>query len=205
MENHYTPGSPWNEMLEYEQGTYPNVSTVFATMGCMHCEEAPCQKICDEIKVHAITKNEYGVVLIDYEKCTGCGYCAPVCPYNVPQFNNQEPQSLYPAGETPYEEIPLTQRHALHRKKKNVMEKCTFCWHKLEKAVEAGEPELIGKKPEYTPSCDLVCPVNARLFGDVEQEDSEVKQYINKKQATQLKKEAGTEPQVYYVVRGGGF
>lgn len=205
MENHYTSGSPWNEMVEYENGTYPDVRTIFGTMACMHCEDAPCQTICDEIDIHAITKNEYGVVLIDYEKCIGCGYCAAVCPYGVPQFNKEEPQALYPIEETPYEAIPLAQRHPLHQKKKNVMEKCTFCWHKLEKAIEAGEPEMIGKKPEYTPSCDLVCPVNARLFGDIDQPDSEVKAYIGKKKAAQLKKEFGTGPQVYYVVRGGDF
>ncbi len=123
----------------------------------------------------------------------------------MPQFNKEQPQSLYPNEETPYEAIPAEQRHPLHQKQKNVMEKCTFCWHKLEKAVEAGEPELIGKKPEYTPSCDLVCPVNARIFGDIDQPDNEVKAYIGKKKATQLKKEFGTGPQVYYVVRGGDF
>ncbi len=205
MENHYTPGSPWNEMVEYENGSYPNVRTIFGTVACMHCEDAPCQKVCDDIDVHAITKNEYGVVLIDYDKCIGCEYCAAVCPYGVPQFNGEKPQSLYQQFKTPYEEISDEQRHPLHRKKKKVMEKCTFCWHKLEKAIQAGKPELIGEKPEYTPSCDVVCPVNARVFGDLDEENSSVAEYIGKKKATQLKKEAGTSPQVYYVVRGGEF
>jgi len=205
VENHFTPGAPWNVMLEHEVGTYPNVRTVFATMNCMHCEDPPCKTVCDTIKVYAISKNELGVVLIDYDKCIGCKYCYTVCPYGVPQYN-EKLSSLYPDKQvTPYESIDTDQRHPTHRKKANVVEKCTFCWHKLEKAIAAGKTERIGKDPEYTPSCDLVCPVNARLFGDLEDSDGPVARYIGKKKATQLKKEYGTRPQVYYVTEGGDY
>lgn len=205
VENHLTPDAPWNVMLEHEVGSYPNTGKVFATMNCMHCEDAPCMKVCDEIGVHAITKNEYGVVLIDYDKCIGCKYCVATCPYGVPQFNDETAQ-LYPGQEkTPYEEIPSGDRHPTHRKRADVVEKCTFCWHKLEKAVNDGKVDRVGKDQAYTPSCDLVCPVNARFFGDIEDPDSEVSKMIGKKKATQLKKEFGTRPQVYYVLEGGDY
>ena len=204
-ENYFTPDAPWNVMNEYEVGTYPNTRTVFATMNCMHCEEAPCQKVCDSIKVHAITKNEYGVVLIDYEKCIGCQYCAAVCPYGVPQYNNSIEQ-LYPGqAKTPYEAIDNKDRHPTHRKKAKTVEKCTFCWHKIEEAVKAGKVDRVGKDPKYTPSCDLVCPVSARFFGDIDDPNSVVSERIGTKKATQLKKEFGTRPQVYYVLEGGDF
>lgn len=206
VENHFTPEAPWNVMIEYEVGRYPYVRKVFATMNCMHCEEPPCQTVCDAIGVRAISKNALGVVLIDYEKCIGCRYCAAVCPYGVPQYNHRV-DPLYPAdaGQTPYEQIPEAERHPTHRKKANVVEKCTFCWHKLEKAVASGEVDQIGKKTEYTPSCDLVCPVSARLFGDLDDPESEVAKRIGAKKATQLKKEYGTTPQVYYVLEGGDY
>ncbi|WP_163833742.1 4Fe-4S dicluster domain-containing protein [Spartinivicinus ruber] len=205
QENHYTPGSPWNEMIEYEIGTYPHVGKVFGTMGCMHCEGAPCKTVCDAINVHAISKNEYGVVLVDYDKCIGCGYCDTVCPYNVPQFS-KEITSLYGEGElSPLETIPQEQRHPTHRKKNNVMEKCTFCWHKLEQAINSNQIDKIGVDPHFTPSCDLVCPVDARFFGDLDNPDSEVSRQIGTKKATQLKKEYGTNPQVYYKISGGDF
>ncbi len=86
VENHFTPGAPWNVMIESEQGTYPNLYRTFVTMNCMHCENPPCKTACDGVKAFAISKNELGVVLIDYEKCIGCGYCAAVCPYGVPQI-----------------------------------------------------------------------------------------------------------------------
>lgn len=203
VENYLTPGSPWNVMVEYEVGQYPYGRTVFATMNCMHCEDPPCQRVCDAIGVHAITKNELGVVLVDYDKCIGCKYCAAVCPYGVPQYND-EVKTLYPDGQrTPYENMPEQDRHPTHRKRANVVEKCTFCWHKLEQAVADGKTDDIGKDPVYTPSCDLVCPVNARLFGDLDDANSEVSKYIGEKQAAQLKKEYGARPQVYYVLKGG--
>jgi Fe-S-cluster-containing dehydrogenase component len=47
--------------------------------------------------------------------------------------------------------------------------------------------------------------VNARIFGDIDNPSSAVSTYIAKKKATQLKKEFGTEPQVYYVLNGGDY
>ena len=205
VENHLTPGAPWNVMVEHEVGTYPNASMVFATMSCMHCEDAPCKKVCDSIGISAISKNEFGVVLVDYDKCIGCQYCSAVCPYGVPQYNEQV-ESLYPGMQTSaYEGVPAEDRHPTHRKRAKVVEKCTFCWHKLEQAVKDKKIDRIGKDPEYTPSCDLVCPVEARFFGDIDDPDSEVSKRIGAKKATQLKKEFGTRPQVYYVLEGGDY
>ncbi|MHA1448899.1 MAG: 4Fe-4S dicluster domain-containing protein [Candidatus Hodarchaeales archaeon] len=47
---------------------------------CAHCEEPSCIPACD---VKAITKNEDGIVIIDEEKCTGCGNCVLACPYGM--------------------------------------------------------------------------------------------------------------------------
>jgi len=102
VENHYSPDAPWNIMIEREVGTYPHMRTVFATMGCMHCEEPACMKACTITGANAISKNELGVVIIDYEKCINCGYCAAVCPYGVPQPTDTV-DDLYPGQKkTPY-------------------------------------------------------------------------------------------------------
>jgi Fe-S-cluster-containing dehydrogenase component len=144
-------------------------------------------------------------VLIDYDKCIGCQYCSATCPYGVPQFNRNI-GSLYPGdARTPYENQAAQARHATHRKKPKTVEKCTFCWHKLEKAIAEKKTEQIGVAPEFTPTCDLVCPVGARVFGDVEDPNSKVAQVLGQKKAAQLKKEFGTRPQVYYVLEGGDF
>lgn len=203
VENYFTPEAPWNAMVEYEVGTYPKVKKVFNTMNCMHCEQPACKAVCDAKGAKAITKNQYGVVLIDYEKCNGCGNCAAVCPYGVPQLNKSL-QELNPGkGKVGAEQIAYTDRHPTHRKKANVVEKCTFCWHKLEKAIADGKMDRIGKDHEYTPTCDLVCPVQARLFGDGDDPNSEVSKRIRATKAVQLKTQFGTGPQVYYVLEEG--
>ncbi len=89
VENHFTPDAPWNVMIEYEVGTYPSVKKMFNTMNCMHCESPPCKAACDAVGAKAISKNEFGVVLIDYDKCIGCGHCVAACPYGVPQYNKE--------------------------------------------------------------------------------------------------------------------
>ena len=120
VENHFTPDAPWNVMIEYEVGTYPNVKKVFNTMGCMHCENPSCKMACDAVGAKAITKNEFGMVIYDYDKCIGCGYCASVCPYGVPQLNAKI-EALAPGKEKlGAENLDYADRHPTHRKKSNV-------------------------------------------------------------------------------------
>jgi len=205
VENSCSTETPWQVVQKYEVGKYPNVRENFVPMGCMHCEDAPCEKVCHEIDVHAITTNEYGVVIFDYDKCIGCGYCEPVCPYGVPQFQNKR-ETLYPDKDpTPYEAIPVENQHPLHRKKSGIAQKCTSCWHKIEKAIADDKIERVGIDPEYTPSCDLVCPVDARVFGDLDDANSKVSKWIGEKKAGQMKKEYGTSPRVFYVSSGGDY
>jgi len=45
---------------------------------CMHCtpEKAPCLNICPEEAIEELG----GAIVIDGEKCVGCGMCRDVCP-----------------------------------------------------------------------------------------------------------------------------
>lgn len=46
--------------------------------GCLHL--GSCISVCSE---HAISKDSYGDIVIDREKCIGCGKCTKVCPNGV--------------------------------------------------------------------------------------------------------------------------
>lgn len=61
-----------------------NAFAYYLPAACMHCEEAPCVKVCPTTAMH---KREDGVVLVDQTKCIGCRYCEWACPYGAPQYN----------------------------------------------------------------------------------------------------------------------
>lgn len=58
-------------VLEYEQ------AAVAVPIVCLQCEEPSCMKVCP---VHAISRNENGAVVINYDKCIGCKMCMNACP-----------------------------------------------------------------------------------------------------------------------------
>ncbi|MHB8170995.1 MAG: 4Fe-4S dicluster domain-containing protein [Thermincolia bacterium] len=68
----------------WEKGT---MDWFFAKHQCMHCTEASCKKVCPE---NAISHTETGAVVLDKEKCIGCGYCAQYCPFGIPKVNEDE-------------------------------------------------------------------------------------------------------------------
>jgi formate dehydrogenase iron-sulfur subunit len=59
----------------------------FVRRMCMHCETPTCATVCP---VGAITKQEYGAVTYDADKCMGCRYCLVACPFEVPAFEWDE-------------------------------------------------------------------------------------------------------------------
>lgn len=70
--------------------------------------------------------------------------------------------------------------------------KCTFC-----RTRRKDEP---GKDPY----CVQTCHQKARIFGDLDDPDSEVSKLINTLETTRLMEELGTDPQIYYIPNLGG-
>jgi len=80
----------------------------FVPRTCMQCENPPCTWVCP---VSATYRTEDGIVLVDENRCIGCGYCLVACPYGA--------RYMVPAGgATPKGVV-------------GIADKCTFCYHRI--------------------------------------------------------------------------
>jgi Fe-S-cluster-containing dehydrogenase component len=177
QKNSTPAGIYYGRVLIRETGKYPLVHQEFQPILCMHCSEAPCVEVCP---TGATQKLDNGIVIVDQEKCIGCRYCMTACPYNARSFNYSRAQSFFPQKEATLYEQTRQGEHIL-----GTVEKCDFCVDR----VEAGE----------LPACVETCPASARVFGDLDDPQSEVSQLIAQRGGRQLRPEIGTDPSVYYL------
>ncbi|KSW12437.1 Fe-S cluster protein [Pyrodictium occultum] len=139
---------------------------------CMHCENAPCAIACPTGATY-ITKN--GVVMLDHRKCIGCRACVIACPYGA--------RTVY-RGRVLTGWVPAS-REALAV---GYPDKCTFCIHR------GGEGSS-----NWVPACVEACAFNARVFGDLDDPDSEVARLVRSGKAVTLAPELGTRPKLFFI------
>ncbi len=164
-----------------------NGTEFFMTRPCLHCEEAPCVKVCP---VGATWTRGDGIVVMDYKRCIGCRYCQVACPYDVRRFN-WEPATK----ENPYD--PTWGSPEVDRRPRGVVEKCTFCVQRIDRGIELGLTPGIDR--EATPACVNICPVNARVFGDHNDPESSLSIFVAENDTFRLREDFGTEPKIHYV------
>ena len=117
LENELDYSSGWRQVVTFNPDHHPQLTMFHLSMACNHCIDPPCLKYCP---ARAISKSDnFGTVQIAAEKCIGCKYCSWVCPFDAPDYNH----------------------------KSGIMQKCTFCVHRLEAGQE--------------PACVSLCPTGA--------------------------------------------
>ncbi len=77
-------GQFWIKVQENVCGSMPKLRIHYIPKLCNHCEKASCIEACPN---DAIYRREDGLVIIDPQKCKGCGKCAAACPYEAIYFN----------------------------------------------------------------------------------------------------------------------
>jgi menaquinone reductase, iron-sulfur cluster-binding subunit len=158
---------------------------------CMHCEDPPCVKVCP---VNATFQSDEGIVDQVWDRCIGCRYCQNACPYSRRYFNWTEP--LYPG----------THQQALNpdvaTRPEGVVEKCTFCVHRIRKLREESrlvEKEITDEDVRFLPACAQSCPAEAIVFGDLNDPDSLVSRLAESPRAMRLLEHVGTKPKVFFL------
>ena len=101
-------GRFFRNVLPYESGSWredratgawhQDVFAYYLSIACNHCEDPACVKVCPT-KAH-FKRKEDGLVVIDREKCIGCGACTAVCTAgNLTEFNFRKVHTLVRRGE----------------------------------------------------------------------------------------------------------
>jgi len=183
----------WNQVFFKEEGKYPYVREKIFNRPCFHCENHPCVNVCPTGATYY--DEEKGLVLQRYERCIGCRYCALACPYGARFFNWSKP--LYGSKER-----ALSLNPDVETRYKGIVEKCTFCIHRLQKVIEEAEAEgrsIRDEELHYLPACVLTCMSKARHFGDLNDPESTVSKLVRSGRAFRLLEDLGTEPKVYYL------
>ncbi len=204
IENNTPDGIFWSNKLTQTFGTFPNVNFEYIPTLCNHCENAPCVEVCPTAAMH---RTEGEIVDHDPDICIGCKACAVACPYSAISVNHEKPHAFWRDDERAMEGMTSSGQEVTVRVKgreipyynsarerdtpgtgirpKGVPEKCNFCLHRLRR----------GKLP----ACVEACPCNARIFGDLNDSNSEVSRLLGKYKPSRLKEHLGTSPKVFYI------
>lgn len=216
----------WADFIYKTEGRFPDVKFTAIPVLCNHCTDAPCVKACPATP-KAMHKHKNGMTIHNQERCIGCRLCQEACPYStrdvdeakaaysVISFNDDsdEPHRFYrdekelikdctasgaeiakKAGDIPPHRTLYKHSDYADVRRKGVVEKCIFCEHR-------------GFQGDL-PYCVEACPAKARIFGDLEDKNSEVSQLFKKYKPSHLKNnkgeflkpgEKGTRPNVYYI------
>ena len=182
----------WIKLVPFPEGRFPEAKVRFLPLPCLHCDEPPCVKVCP---VDATNITPEGIVRQIFARCIGCRYCTTACPYTVRYFNWYPPDWPAPMEASHNPDVSV--------RPKGVVEKCTFCHHRLQKARAKAIAENRPLAPgEYTPACVESCPSKAMVFGDLDDPNSEVAQLARSPRAFRLLEELGTKPKVIYLAEG---
>ncbi len=163
MHNNTKPGVAWGQVDAREWGEDPDNRRCYLPHACMHCEDAPCVSSCPTGASHV---REDGIVMVNYDECINCGSCLHACPYGARVQNSGGGYYFGTEEPAPYEAEGI--------QREQVVEKCIFCAGRIDAGLQ--------------PACVQNCPGNARVFGDLDDPESNISKFIAKNNPEQVRK-----------------
>lgn len=163
----------------------------FRPMPCMHCENAPCERVCP---VEATLHSHDGLNQMIYNRCVGTRYCSNNCPYKVRRFNylrwEQDPAP------------PEVRNPNVTVRDRGVMEKCTYCVQRIREArIVADRENRPVRDGEVRTACQDACPTRAIVFGNLADPSSEVARWRDDVRNFALLGELNTRPRTTFLSR----
>ncbi len=161
----------------YDPERVPDPDHFYLPVACQQCRHPQCTRVCP---VGATWQEPDGIVVIDYDWCIGCRCCMAACPYGARHFNWGVPS-------IPKDELnPHTHYLGNRPRPRGVVEKCTWCIQRVR------------QDHGHYPACVEICPVGARKFGNLLDEDSEICHILREKRVFIFKEDLNTQPKFFY-------
>ena len=180
-----------------DPAAWANPAVASQPLMCVHCENAPCEQVCP---VAATVHSDEGLNSMVYNRCIGTRYCSNNCPYKVRRFNFLNYNKRYEGANKELSGLVLNPEVTV--RSRGVMEKCTYCTQRIQHVkIEAQNANRPIKDGEIRPACGQACPTDAIVFGDLHDEDSEVRRLHENGRAYKLLSELNVKPRTAYLAR----
>lgn len=189
----------WIRIDRYYSGSpdEPDVST--QPMLCQHCDHAPCENVCPVV---ATTHSPDGLNQMIYNRCVGTRYCSNNCPYKVRRFNYFNFRDYFGDGQQMDKLFSLVYNPEVTVRSRGVMEKCTFCIQRIMEAREDATRENRALKgTDVKTACQEACSTNAIVFGDMNDQESELTTYRNHELGYYVLEEINVRPNITYIAK----
>ncbi len=199
----------WIRIDRYFRGNVDTPKIVNQPVACMHCETAPCEQVCP---VAATVHTNEGINAMAYNRCIGTRYCANNCPYKVRRFNyfNYNTEYGYFYGwqqrgkleEASRKLQQLVLNPEVSVRGRGVMEKCTYCIQRVQNGkINARAQERKLEDGEIQSACQAACPTQAIVFGDLNDENSQVSALQKNPRSYAMLAELNVKPRTMYLAR----
>ncbi|HEY54534.1 MAG TPA: TAT-variant-translocated molybdopterin oxidoreductase [Caldilineae bacterium] len=183
----------WLRIDSYFEGDLDQPQVVNQPVMCQHCENAPCEIVCPAA---ATTHSREGLNEMAYNRCIGTRYCINNCPYKVRRFN------FFQYVDVDSETLAMQRNPDVTVRSRGVVEKCTYCVQRINEGRIAAKKE---NRPvadgEILTACQAACPTNAIVFGNIQDEQSQVAKLKANPLNYVILGESGFRPRTSYLAR----